>query len=70
VHGQRTRQNLRDGELLTLAVDPYLWLRPLDVDALFALDTQGTGQVSIERGSQAYEAILQGMQNRAPVHEI
>lgn len=67
VHGQRTRQDLADGELLTLAVDPYLWLRPVDVGALFALDVEGSGRVVIERGSQAYEAILQGMQNRAPV---
>jgi hypothetical protein len=67
VHGQRTQHALADGDSLTLAVDPYLWLRPIDVEALFALDTQGTGQVVIERGTQAYEAILQGMQNRAPV---
>ncbi len=67
VHGQRTRQDLKDGGLLTLAVDPYLWLRPVDVDALFALDAEGSGKIVIARGSQAYEAILQGMQNRAPV---
>ena len=67
VHGQRTLHDLEDGDLLTLVVDPYLWLRPIDVDALFALDADGDGQVVIERGSQAYEAILQGMQNRAPV---
>ncbi len=67
VHGQRTQHKLADGDLLTLSVDPYAWLVPIDVDALFALDAQGTGQVVIERGSQAYEAILQSMQNRAPV---
>jgi hypothetical protein len=67
VHGQRTRHELADGDTLTLAVDPYLWLQPVDVDALFALDAQGTGQVAIERGTQAHEAILQGLQNRAPV---
>ncbi|MFT3925834.1 MAG: hypothetical protein QM778_25045 [Myxococcales bacterium] len=67
VHGQHTRHELSNGDLLTIAVDPYAWLRPVDVDALFALDSEGTGSVIIEPGSQAYEAILQSMQNRAPI---
>jgi len=67
VHGQHTRCQLGEVDVLTLVVDPYLWLRPVDVEALFALDPQATGKVTIAPGSQAYEAILQGMQNRAPV---
>lgn len=67
VHGQPTREQLGENDRLTLAIDPYAWLAAIDVDALFALDPELTGQVEIERGSQAYEAILQGMQNRAPV---
>jgi hypothetical protein len=67
VNGQRTEHVLGEGDELTLSVNPTFWLRPINVDALFELDSAGTGEVVIERGSQAYEAILQSMQNRAPV---
>lgn len=67
VFGQPTRHELGEGDQLTLSLDPYLWLGGIDLEALFARVPEDSDEVRIEAGSQAYEAILQGMQNRAPV---
>ncbi len=55
------------GDQLTLAVDPYRWLANIDVEQLFALDADGDGSVAITEEAQAYQAIVQGMTNVAPV---
>jgi hypothetical protein len=68
---QRTSHRVRgEGERLVVEIEPYAWLTRIDVDALFALDDDGDGQVRIEPGTQAYESIVQGMQNRAPAKLI
>jgi len=53
-------------ERLTLVVDANGWVDRLDVDALFALDTDGDGFVTIEPGTTTYDEILQGMLSRSP----
>lgn len=67
VSGQRTDHVLADGETLSLSVDPQRWVERLDPDALFALDTDGDGFVTIAADTANYESILQGMTTRAPV---
>lgn len=65
VNGRGLRAELDETERVTIEVDPYPWLRAIHLDTLFALDDDGDGEVVIEPGTQPYEAILQGMQNRA-----
>jgi len=68
VNTQRTTHELTgDGDRLTLVVDANGWVDRLDVDALFALDTDGDGLVAIEKGTTSYEGILMGMTSRAPL---
>jgi hypothetical protein len=52
---------------LTVVAEPLRWLERIDLEKLFALDEDGDGEVRIAPGSQAHEAIVQGMQNRAPL---
>jgi hypothetical protein len=68
VNTQRTEYELTgEGDALTLAIDANRWVDRLDVDALFALDTDGDGAVAIEQGTTTYEGILLGMVSRAPL---
>jgi hypothetical protein len=68
VNAQRTSHVLtREGEQLTLTVDPNSWVDRLDIDALFALDADGDGSVLLPVDSTLYESVLQGMLNRTPV---
>jgi hypothetical protein len=62
-----TRRELRAGDRLTLRVDPYRWLMRINVDKLFELDQDGDGEVTLRSDTQAYQAILQGMTNGAPL---
>ncbi len=67
VSGQPTQHDIGEDDRLVLTLNPYQWLRAINLDALAALDTDDSGEVRIVPGTQAYEAILQGMQNRAPM---
>lgn len=67
INGQRTQHEIRGDEPLTLLVDPQRWLDRLDPSALLALDADGDGQLTILAGTPAYESIVQGLVNRAPV---
>jgi hypothetical protein len=67
MNAQRTRHVLGAGQVLKLTVDPTRWLSHIDVDALFARDTDGDGAVVLAPEDQAFVAIVQGMQNSAPV---
>lgn len=68
LNGQRTSHVIAGaGERLTLTVDPQRWVDRLDPSALFALDGDGDGAVTLAPGTQPYESILQGMVNRAPI---
>jgi hypothetical protein len=68
VNTQRTEHELTgEGDQLTLVIDANTWVDRLDVDALFALDTDGDGSVVIEKGTTSYDGILMGMVSRAPL---
>jgi hypothetical protein len=68
VNGQVTRFELTSAEnALDMVADPHAWVSQLDVDALFALDTDGDGAVVIPDDSVLHESILQGMVSRAPL---
>jgi len=67
LNGQRTRHVLDESTRLTLQVDPHAWVDRLDSAALFALDTDADGFVTIPPDSVAYQSILQGMLTRAPI---
>jgi hypothetical protein len=68
VNAQRTSHTIdEDGARLTAAVDPHPWVERLDVDALFAMDTDGDGALDIDPSSPSYESIVQGMVSRRPV---
>jgi len=68
VNTQRTEHEITgENERLTLVVDANGWVDRLDVAALFALDTDGDGFVTIEPGTTSYESILQGMVSRSPL---
>lgn len=57
VNGQRTSHALvSHTEQLTLTVDPNRWVDRLDVEALFARDTDGDGVVTIAPADSAAEA--------------
>lgn len=62
-----TSRELRAGDHLMLSVDPYRWLARINLDKLFALDSDGDGQVTLAAEDQAYQAIVLGMTNAAPV---
>lgn len=67
LNAQRTRHVVAgERERLAVFVDPHRWVERLDADALFALDQDGDGSVTVEPGTVAYESILQGMTSRAP----
>jgi hypothetical protein len=71
VSAQRTDHEIAgEGEDLTVSVDPYAWLANIDVDALFALPVDENGITQLSDGTQAYEALLQGLQNRAPARFV
>jgi hypothetical protein len=68
VNTQRTEHELTgEGDRLTLVVDANAWVDRLDVDALFALDTDGDGAVTIEKGTPTYDGVLMGMLSRSPL---
>jgi hypothetical protein len=52
---------------LIVSLDPYQWLARIDVEELFALDVDADGEVVLGPEDQAYQAIVQGMTNRAPL---
>ncbi len=66
VFGQPTSHEISEGDRLLLRLDPYRWLRPINIDTLVEL-AGDSDELRIEPGTQAYEALLQGMQNRAPL---
>lgn len=67
VHALRTQHEIgEDGARLTVRFDPHFWVDRLDVDALFALDEDGDGEVVIPPETLSHESILQGMTSRAP----
>ena len=71
VNGQRTRHMIdADGARLSVAFDPHAWIDRLDVDALFAEDTDGDGAVLLDPSSANYESIVQGMLSRAPARFV
>ncbi|MDB4989866.1 MAG: hypothetical protein JWN04_5044 [Myxococcaceae bacterium] len=68
VNAQRTSHEIvGQGEQVTLQIDANTWIDRLQIDALFALDSDGDGSVAIEPGTQSYESIYQGMLNRTPL---
>lgn len=62
-----TSRELSPGDQLILRVDPYRWLSRINVDKLFELDEDGDGQVALTPDTQAFQAIVLGMTNVAPV---
>ena len=71
VNAQRTSHEISGrSDRLTVAVDPYRWLENVELDPLFALDSDGDGNVVIAEDTQAYQAIVQGMTNGAPVQFV
>lgn len=66
----KTERELAAGDQLTLQVDPYRWLTRVNVDKLFELDEDGDGQVVLDESSQAYQALVLGMTNSAPVQLV
>jgi hypothetical protein len=66
LNAQRTSHTLADGDVLVVSVDPRRWLTRIDVDALFALDVDGDGEVVLDEDSQAYVALRQALQTSAP----
>jgi hypothetical protein len=67
VNGQVTRFELAGPDhSLNITFDPHYWVDNLDADALFALDTDGDGVVTIPADSVLHESILQGMVSRVP----
>jgi hypothetical protein len=71
VNARRTSFEITSSsDRLTIALDPYRWLERIDVDELFALDVDGDGAVELGPEHQAYQAIVQGMANRAPAEFV
>lgn len=66
VNAQRTHAQITGATRLELSVDPHLWIDRLDVDALFALDTDADGMVVIPADVPSYDSIVLGMLSRAP----
>lgn len=68
VNAQRTSHTIdEDGARLAVMADPHPWIERLDIDALFAMDTDGDGAIDIDPSSPSYESIVQGMVSRRPV---
>jgi hypothetical protein len=69
VNARRTSVEISEqpGQRLIVRLDPYRWLERIDVGKLFALDTDGDGEVVLAPEDQAYQAIVLGMTNRAPL---
>lgn len=68
VNARRTSAELSasPAQRLVVSLDPYRWLERIDVEQLFALDTDGDQMVELKPADQAYQAIVQGMTSRAP----
>lgn len=67
VNALATSRELSASDALILRVDPYRWLTRINVDKLFALDEDADGQVTLTPDTQAYQALVLGMTNAAPV---
>jgi hypothetical protein len=69
VNARRTSTEIAaaPAQRLIVSLDPYRWLERIDVEQLFALDVDGDGVVALSPEHQAYQAIVQGMTNRAPL---
>jgi len=65
-----TQRDLKSGDQLRLQVDPYRWLSRINLDKLFALDEDRDGQVTLGEETQAYQALVLGMTNAAPVQLV
>ena len=68
MNGQPARHELTEHtKRLRVVANPVRWFERVDLDALLASAGEGDGPLTIAPGSQAYEAIVLGMQNRAPL---
>ena len=68
MNGQATRHELTERTArLRVIANPVRWFERVDLDELLASAGDGDGPLAIAPGSQAYEAIVLGMQNRAPL---